>query len=94
MLRNAELALAPGEAALAYTDGATDVRRDSAMLGLPGLSRLLTPFTESAGEGDDGPSRGGDPRLGRGSDPGRPLRSRGQAEVIRVSLRQEEGGTS
>ncbi len=45
-LRNAELALAPGEGALAYTDGATDVRRGGAMLGLPGLSRLLAPFAD------------------------------------------------
>ncbi|HEX6753231.1 MAG TPA: PP2C family protein-serine/threonine phosphatase [Solirubrobacterales bacterium] len=45
-LRNAELRLANGEGALAYTDGATDVRREGAMLGLPGLSHMLSPFTD------------------------------------------------
>lgn len=29
-----------------YADGATDVRRDGAMLGLDGLSRLLSPLAK------------------------------------------------
>jgi serine phosphatase RsbU (regulator of sigma subunit) len=45
-LQNAERSLAAGEGVLAYTDGATDVRREGAMLGLPGLTRLLSPFAE------------------------------------------------
>lgn len=40
-LRTAETVLRPGEGVLIYTDGATDVRRDGALLGLAGLSELL-----------------------------------------------------
>jgi serine phosphatase RsbU (regulator of sigma subunit) len=43
-LRNASVALEEGEGVLVYTDGATDVRRDGALLGLGGLSRLLAPL--------------------------------------------------
>jgi phosphoserine phosphatase RsbU/P len=43
-LRNASVALGPGQGVLVYTDGATDVRRDGSMLGLEGLSRLLAPL--------------------------------------------------
>jgi serine phosphatase RsbU (regulator of sigma subunit) len=41
---NRETSLAPGEGVFAYTDGATDVRGDGAMLGLEGLLRLLEPL--------------------------------------------------
>ncbi len=42
-LENDERSLADGEGVLAYTDGATDVRRAGATLGLSGLTRLLEP---------------------------------------------------
>jgi len=44
-LENAERSLVQGEGVLAYTDGATDVRRAGALLGLPGLTRLLESST-------------------------------------------------
>jgi serine phosphatase RsbU (regulator of sigma subunit) len=43
-LNNQEITLGRGDGVLVYTDGATDVRRDGAMLGLDGLSRLLSPL--------------------------------------------------
>lgn len=43
-LSNREAKLSAGEGVVAYTDGATDVRRDGEMLGLGGLSRLLKPL--------------------------------------------------
>ena len=43
-LRTAEIPLGSDEAVLVYTDGATDVRRDGAQLGLAGLSKLLRPL--------------------------------------------------
>ncbi len=43
-LTNAEITLAAGEGVLAYTDGATDVRREGELLGLCGLSQLLAPL--------------------------------------------------
>jgi len=43
-LPTAEAALGDGEGVLLYTDGATDVRRDGALLGLDGLLRLLRPL--------------------------------------------------
>jgi serine phosphatase RsbU (regulator of sigma subunit) len=43
-LSNHEVSLKPGEGALAYTDGATDVRSEGAMLGHEGLARLLAPY--------------------------------------------------
>jgi serine phosphatase RsbU (regulator of sigma subunit) len=43
-LRTAETSLGGDEGVLAYTDGATDVRRGGARLGLAGLSRLLEPL--------------------------------------------------
>jgi serine phosphatase RsbU (regulator of sigma subunit) len=42
-LRTAEISLGSEEGVLAYTDGATDVRRGGDPLGLAGLSRLLEP---------------------------------------------------
>jgi serine phosphatase RsbU (regulator of sigma subunit) len=45
-LRNSETSLRPGDGVVVYTDGATDVRRDGAMLGLDGLSRLLVPLSK------------------------------------------------
>lgn len=44
-LDNSAELLGPGEGVLVYTDGATDVRRDGAMLGLPRLKRLLSSST-------------------------------------------------
>ncbi|HEX5374544.1 MAG TPA: PP2C family protein-serine/threonine phosphatase [Solirubrobacterales bacterium] len=44
-LENAERSLAQGEGVLAYTDGATDVRRAGATLGLQGLRGLLASCT-------------------------------------------------
>lgn len=44
MLANAELRLGEREGVVVYTDGATDVRRRGALLGLDGLERLLAPF--------------------------------------------------
>ncbi|MGE5282136.1 MAG: PP2C family protein-serine/threonine phosphatase [Chloroflexota bacterium] len=43
-LRNGEASLAPGGGVVAYTDGATEVRRNGAMLGADGLARLLEPL--------------------------------------------------
>ncbi len=43
-LVNAELRLGSEEGVVVYTDGATDVRRQGALLGLGGLSRLLDPL--------------------------------------------------
>jgi serine phosphatase RsbU (regulator of sigma subunit) len=43
-LRTAEISLATDEGVLIYTDGATDVRREGAALGLDGLSALLGPL--------------------------------------------------
>jgi serine phosphatase RsbU (regulator of sigma subunit) len=45
-LRNRETSLQAGEGVIVYTDGATDVRRDGAMLGLDGLSRFLSPLAK------------------------------------------------
>ena len=39
-----EVALEESEGVLVYTDGATDVRREGALLGVDGLSRLLRPL--------------------------------------------------
>ena len=36
----------PDDGVLVYTDGATDVRREDALLGLDGLARLLTPLAK------------------------------------------------
>jgi serine phosphatase RsbU (regulator of sigma subunit) len=44
-LVNAELRLGHQEGVVVYTDGATDVRQDGALLGREGLSRLLAPLT-------------------------------------------------
>jgi len=44
-LSNRETSLEAGDGVVVYTDGATDVRRGGAMLGLDGLSRLLRPLT-------------------------------------------------
>jgi serine phosphatase RsbU (regulator of sigma subunit) len=44
-LRNTEVSLEGGDGVVIYTDGATDVRREGALLGLDGLSRLLSPLT-------------------------------------------------
>lgn len=44
VLTNAQTTLATGEGVLAYTDGATDVRREGDLLGLGGLSQLLAPL--------------------------------------------------
>jgi serine phosphatase RsbU (regulator of sigma subunit) len=43
-LPTAEVALGDGEGVLLYTDGATDVRREGALLGVDGLLRLLRPL--------------------------------------------------
>ncbi|HWA53315.1 MAG TPA: SpoIIE family protein phosphatase [Solirubrobacterales bacterium] len=40
--------LNPGEGALIYTDGATEIRRDGKLLGFEGLSRLLGPLSPLA----------------------------------------------
>ncbi|HEV7400723.1 MAG TPA: PP2C family protein-serine/threonine phosphatase [Solirubrobacterales bacterium] len=45
-LSNREASLRVGEGVVVYTDGATDVRRDGAMLGLDGLSRFLAPLAK------------------------------------------------
>jgi serine phosphatase RsbU (regulator of sigma subunit) len=44
-LSNGQASLRAGEGVVVYTDGATDVRNDGAMLGLEGLSRFLLPLT-------------------------------------------------
>ena len=44
-LANAESQLRDGDGVAIYTDGATDVRRQGALLGLDGLQRLLAPLT-------------------------------------------------
>ena len=49
-LTNCETSLAPGAGVLAYTDGATDVRGESGMLGLDGLVRLLEPYARLPAE--------------------------------------------
>ncbi len=43
-LGNHDTLLERGEGVLAYTDGATDVRREGGMLGPDGLARLLAPY--------------------------------------------------
>lgn len=43
-LRTAEIPFGSDEGVLVYTDGATDVRRGGALLGLTGLSTLLEPL--------------------------------------------------
>jgi serine phosphatase RsbU (regulator of sigma subunit) len=43
-LANAEVAMGAEEGVVIYTDGATDVRRQGALLGLDGLARLLSPL--------------------------------------------------
>jgi serine phosphatase RsbU (regulator of sigma subunit) len=45
-LSNREASLKLGDGVVVYTDGATDVRRDGAMLGLDGLSRFLSPLAK------------------------------------------------
>jgi serine phosphatase RsbU (regulator of sigma subunit) len=45
-LSNREASLQNGDGVLVYTDGATDVRREGAMLGLDGLSKLLLPLAK------------------------------------------------
>lgn len=45
-LGNREVALRAGDGVVIYTDGATDVRRDGAMLGLEGLSSFLLPLAK------------------------------------------------
>jgi serine phosphatase RsbU (regulator of sigma subunit) len=45
-LTNAEASLGGGDGVVIYTDGATDIRRGGALLGLVGLSRLLSPLVE------------------------------------------------
>jgi serine phosphatase RsbU (regulator of sigma subunit) len=44
VLSNHEVTLGRGDGVVVYTDGATDVRRDGAMLGQDGLARLLSPL--------------------------------------------------
>jgi serine phosphatase RsbU (regulator of sigma subunit) len=44
-LENTETSIAGSEGLVVYTDGATDVRRGKEMLGLDGLSRLLSPLS-------------------------------------------------
>jgi serine phosphatase RsbU (regulator of sigma subunit) len=44
VLSSSEVTLGLGAGVVAYTDGATDVRREGATLGVDGLSRLLEPF--------------------------------------------------
>lgn len=43
-LQTSQVALGDGEGVLIYTDGATDVRRGGALLGIDGLLRLLRPL--------------------------------------------------
>ncbi len=45
-LSNLETSLQAGDGVVVYTDGATDVRNDGAMLGIDGLSRLLGPLAK------------------------------------------------
>ena len=45
-LGNSEDSLERGDGVVIYTDGATDVRREGEMLGLSGLSSLLSPLVE------------------------------------------------
>jgi serine phosphatase RsbU (regulator of sigma subunit) len=45
-LSNREALLQAGDGVIVYTDGATDVRRDGAILGLNGLSRFLSPLAK------------------------------------------------
>lgn len=45
-LANRASTLAPDKGIFVYTDGATDVRREKAMLGLEGLRSLLAPLAE------------------------------------------------
>lgn len=45
-LSNTEASLGDDDSVVIYTDGATDVRREGALLGLVGLSRLLSPLAE------------------------------------------------
>jgi serine phosphatase RsbU (regulator of sigma subunit) len=45
-LANREATLGRGEGVIAYTDGATDVRRGETMLGLEGLRGILAPLAE------------------------------------------------
>jgi sigma-B regulation protein RsbU (phosphoserine phosphatase) len=40
----ARIALEPSTGVLAYTDGATDLRRDGSLLGLEGLTKAVEPF--------------------------------------------------
>jgi serine phosphatase RsbU (regulator of sigma subunit) len=47
VLRNGEASLPAGSGVIAYTDGATDVRRGGRALGLEGLSGLLGPLAKS-----------------------------------------------
>lgn len=44
VLSNSEAKLVPGAGVVAYTDGATDVRRQGVTLGVDGLARLLEPL--------------------------------------------------
>lgn len=44
-LTRGQIPLRPAEGVLVYTDGATDVRRGSELLGREGLTRLLAPLT-------------------------------------------------
>jgi serine phosphatase RsbU (regulator of sigma subunit) len=46
VLTNADVRLDHSEGVLAYTDGATDVRRGNTLLGVDGLSRLLAPLAD------------------------------------------------
>ena len=50
VLANAELRLGEREGVVVYTDGATDVRRGGALLGLEGLERLLAPLADLPAE--------------------------------------------
>jgi serine phosphatase RsbU (regulator of sigma subunit) len=45
-LTNAEISLSRGEGVVIYTDGATDVRCEGALLGLAGLAQFLAPLTK------------------------------------------------
>jgi serine phosphatase RsbU (regulator of sigma subunit) len=45
-LSNREASLRAGDGVVVYTDGATDVRREGAMLGLDGLSKFLSPLAK------------------------------------------------
>jgi serine phosphatase RsbU (regulator of sigma subunit) len=45
-LHNSEVSLQDSEGVVIYTDGATDVRREGALLDLAGLSRLLAPLAK------------------------------------------------